>query len=109
MKSPQALIRPRIVASHASPPRSSLWSNQTSRPAARRASHTRLAASASSEAWLRKMALAESLIIGDDIPQSRADPEPGPLHFNFCAMGPKEAERARGDTHEPQGLFVAAF
>ena len=50
MKSAHSLICPRIIASQASPPRSSLWSNHTSMPAARSASQMRLAASASCEA-----------------------------------------------------------
>ena len=50
MKSAQPLIWRRIAASQASPPRSSLLSNQISMPAARSASHSRCAAAASSEA-----------------------------------------------------------
>ena len=46
----QFLICRRIDWSHASPPRSSLWSNQTSIPAARRASQIFWAACASCEA-----------------------------------------------------------
>ena len=44
------LICPRIFASQTSPPASSFWSNQTSQPAARRASQILLAAGASCEA-----------------------------------------------------------
>lgn len=61
-KSAQSLICLRIFASHASPPRSSLWSNHTSMPAARNASHTRRAASASWDAYDRNTALPVSLI-----------------------------------------------
>jgi hypothetical protein len=50
MNKPQALICFLIAASHASPPRSSLWSNQTSMPAARSASQILWAACASCEA-----------------------------------------------------------
>jgi hypothetical protein len=39
-----------LARSHASPPRSSLWSSQTSMPAARSAAQIRWAASASCEA-----------------------------------------------------------
>jgi len=48
--SAHSLICFRIFASHASPPRSSLWSNHTSTPAARSASAMRFAASASCDA-----------------------------------------------------------
>jgi hypothetical protein len=47
MKSAHSLICRRIFWSQASPPRSSLWSNQTSTPAALSASQMRRAASAS--------------------------------------------------------------
>jgi hypothetical protein len=50
MNSLQLLICLRIDASQASPPRNSLWSNQTSMPPARNASQIRRAASASCEA-----------------------------------------------------------
>jgi hypothetical protein len=49
-KSAHSLICRWIFWSHASPPRSSLSSNQASMPAARKPSRTRRAASASSEA-----------------------------------------------------------
>ncbi|HEX6795950.1 MAG TPA: hypothetical protein VF304_19080 [Casimicrobiaceae bacterium] len=45
-----SLIRRRIDASHASPPRSALWSNQTSTLIARSASQMRRAASPSCDA-----------------------------------------------------------
>jgi hypothetical protein len=48
--SAQSLICRRIDASHASPPRSALWSNHTSTLSARSASQMRRAASASCEA-----------------------------------------------------------
>ncbi len=50
MNRAQVLIWLRIEVSQASPPRSSLWSNQTSIPAARSASQIFWAASASCEA-----------------------------------------------------------
>ena len=50
MKSAHCLIWRRIAASQASPPRSSLWSNQTSIPAARRLAQMREAAAVSPEA-----------------------------------------------------------
>jgi hypothetical protein len=50
MNKVQALICFRIAASQASPPRSSLWSNQTSIPPSRSVLPMRVAASASSEA-----------------------------------------------------------
>jgi hypothetical protein len=48
--SAHSLICLRIEASQASPPRSALWSNHTSSPAARSASQMRRATSASWEA-----------------------------------------------------------
>jgi hypothetical protein len=50
MKIAQSLICRRIFWSHASPPRSSLWSNHASSPTARSASQMRRAGSASCDA-----------------------------------------------------------